>query len=553
MSYYDTAWTITMMVSRKSFEDVKLLVNERVPYPHIDYFGRPVHSYLLHMPPPEKLVPLDLRENNLVMWRTFKACTAHEAGHVYLTDPLIYEQWKYRKDLKLASFVANLLEDFRVEHFLASKWPGLGADLALANAVAYLRFRPLDDFDDKLKRIMVAVASKVFTNRVKGEPTQHEEKTLGEVQKALERVKWISQPNLIISVADKIYGEISRYGSSDNVRTYPIVPPRDGRPSSEYLRSTFLGPDEDIQEVVENAMEYTQEQSDLRKAFSKDAISEVDYVFHRESILRDKEKRILDLYQKDRFNLVGIGFPQSDYAEYLRLKRGIIPIVRRILSVISQVRPDYDEESHQRGGLLDLSDAIQVVASESQRSDVFRQLRRTAASTAWAIMVDNSESLSTRSDVLKQVSICLAEVAIGLMAPNSWALYTFSDSLSIVKDFKEKYDKRIQYRLGGLQTGGPTFLPDALRVIAPRLSIVPQVYKAVLVVTDGQPHGYEGIQEETKTAVKDLGRRGLTLIAIGIKSKKVRRYFRNFCYVDTFEDLAKNFVGLYYAISQGAY
>ncbi len=90
-------------------------------------------------------------------------------------------------------------------------------------------------------------------------------------------------------------------------------------------------------------------------------------------------------------------------------------------------------------------------------------------------------------------------------------------------------------------------------MIAPRLSLVPQVYKVILVVTDGQPHGYEDIQEETEKAVKSLEKKGSSLIAIGIRSKKVQRYFRNFCYVDDFGDLAKNFVGLYYAVSQWSY
>jgi len=552
LSFYDTAWTIAMMVSRKSFEEIRLSVDERVPYPHIDYFGRPVNVYSLHLPLPENLVPTDLIENKVVMWRTFKACAAHEAGHAYLTDPLLYEQWKYQKDPKISSFVANLLEDFRVEHFLASKWHGLGVDLALANAVAYLRFRPLDEFDDELKRIIVAVSSKVFTNRIKGDLTEHEKKTLERVQDVLEKAKWISQPNLLISVVDKVYAEISRYGSSDGIRVYPIVPPRDGKPSSEYFRSNFLSPEEDVQTVIEKAMAYIQERSNLKKAFGSDAMSEVSYVFHREETLREKQKKILELYEKNKFNLVSIGFPNSDYAEYLRLKKDIIAIVRRILSVISELRSDYDEESHERSGLVDLQDAIQVVASQAQRSDVFKQLQRNAASTAWAMLVDNSESISTRSDVLKQVTICLAEVASGLMSPNSWAIYTFSDALSIVKDFNESYDKRIQYRLGGLKTGGLTLQPDALKAVAPRLSIVPQVYKVILVVTDGEPHGYEGIQEETENAVKTLERSGLTLIAIGLRSKKVKRYFRNFCYVDTFEDLARNFVGLYYAISVGA-
>jgi len=550
LSFYDTAWTITMMVSRKSYEDVKLLVDERVPYPHIDYLGRPVSGYILHVPMPERLVPPDLRESKLVMWRTFKACAAHEAGHVYLTDPIIYETWKYGKDQKISSFVANLIEDFRVESFLTSKWPGLGADLAVANAVAYLRFRPLDEFDDRLKRMMVATVSSVFTKRVKGKMTEHEKRSLSRINEALEKVKWISQPTRILAVADIIYKEISRYGSSDSIRIYPVAPPRDGRPSSEYLRSSVLGHDENGLEAVKKIMKEIREENKAEKAFNKDALSEVSYIFHREDTFKGKERKILQLYQKEKFNLVSIGFPKSDYAEYLRLKRGIIAIVRRILGIISQVKSDYEEESHQRSGLIDLNDAIQAVASESQRSDVFKQFQREAASTAWAILVDNSESLSTSAEALKQVSICLAEVANGLMSSSSWALYTFNETLSIVKDFNEKYDKRVHYRLGGLTTGGLTYLPDALKVVTPRLLTMPQVYKVIVVVTDGQPHGYEDIEKETEKTVKELEKKGLTLIAIGLRSKKVRRFFRNFCYVEGFEDLAKNFASLYYAISQ---
>lgn len=538
------------MVSRRSFKEMKLIVDDRVPYPLIDYVGRPIKEYVLHIPMPEKLVPYDLKGNKVIALRVFKACVAHEAGHAYLTDPLIYERWRYKKDEKISGFSANLLEDFRVENFLSSKWAGLGGDLVLANVVAYMRSRPVDEFDNALKRIMAAIVSKVFVKCVKGSLSKREEKTLQEISEILERVKWNSRPEALVSAADNIYKKVSRYGSSDVIRVYPTAPHRDGKPSSEFYQSAVLSPGRNAQEVVEGMMKELSLNKLSKKVFSKNAFSEASFVFHHESTFRKKEKDMLKVYLKNKFNLLGVYFPPNDYSEFLRLRERVLPLTRRIGSMIAQVKTEYEEESHQRSGLIDLNEAVQAVASQTSRSDVFRQMQRTASSSAWAILIDNSESLSTFKVTLKEVLICLAEVANMLMSSASWALYTFNDCLSILKDFDEKYDRRVHYRLGGLTTGGPTYLPDALNVVYRRLLMLPQNYKVMIVITDGQPHGYEGIEKETAETVKTIQRSGVTLIAIGLKSNKVKRYFSDFCYVNSFEDLAKNFTRLYYSLSQ---
>ncbi len=550
LSFYDTAWAIATMVSRKSFEEIKLLLDERVPYPHIDYIGRPVKEYFLHVPLPEKLVPYDLRENHLIAWRVFKACVGHEAGHAYLTDPFIYEEWKCEKDLKTASFVANLLEDFRVENFLSSKWAGLRVDLALANAVAYLRSRSIDELVDPLKRIMMAAASHAFVKHVKGKMTERETKTIHGVSEILKNVKWVSQPQILIPAANKIYEKIIKYDPSENLRAYPVAPHHDGNPSNEFYRNNVLDPEGDAQKAIQKTMTELSQKDLSGKVFNNDTLSEVSYFFHREETFRQKEQRILRIYQKNKYNLLSIGFPKSDYSEYLRIRKKVFALTRRILGVLAQVKSDYEEESYQRSGMVDLMEAIQAVASETRRSDVFMQQQRIAASSAWAVLVDSSESLSATKGMLKEIAICLAEIANSLMDTSSWALYSFSDSLSILKDFNDKYDKRVCYRLGGLTTGGLTYLPDALKIVSKRLLIVPQVYKVLIVITDGRPHGYEGIEEEAKNEVKNVERSGITLIAIGLKNKEVGGYFNNFCYVDDVGELAKSFTRLYYALSQ---
>ena len=541
------AWTIAVMVSRKSPNELKVLSDDRVPYPVIDYVGRPVKEYIIHVPLPKKLVPYELRENEVVMLRIFKACVAHEAGHAYLTDPLIYETWRSKKDKRIAGFVTNLLEDFRVEAFLSSKWAGLGGDLALANAVAYLRAYPVDEFDDKLKRVMAATASKAFIGCVKGNLSKKEERAVEAVFKVLKGVKWSSQPDLLVSAAEKIYNKLFECGSSDKILSYPSAPHQNGKTSSEFFKS-HVDFKENAQKMIEKTI-YDILKKKPKNVFTKEDFSEAEYVFYREELSEGKDKKTLDFYQKNRFHFVGVGFPKNDYAEYLRAKRKIAGPMRRIISVLAQLKSDHDEEPLQRGGLLDLTEAIQAVASKSNRTDVFRKWTRSGTSTAWAILIDSSQSLTGVKWELTQTSVCLAEVANGLMESVAWALYSFSDIFWITKDFDEKYDRKIKNRLGGLVTRGSTYLPDALRMAVPRLLTRPQNYKAIIVVTDGEPHGYEGIVEETKEAVKMVEKSGINLIAVGLGNKKVQKYFRNWCYVNTLQDLAKNLSRLYFSIA----
>jgi hypothetical protein len=538
------------MVSRKSYEEITLLLDERVPYPHIDYLGRPVKQYILHVPLPEKLVPYDFRENQLIKWRVLKACVAHESGHAYLTDPLIYEDWKNDKDKKIARFTINLLEDFRVENFLSSKWTGLGADLVLTNLIAYIRSKPIEVFDDPLKRIMMAIISHTFMNKIKGKITKSERKTIRAVDRIIEKAKWVSKPQMLISAATKIYVKIFEHGESENLRTFPVSPHRDGKPSSEFYRNIVLDANGDLLGTIKRVMRELSIKDSFEDIFEKNALSEVDFVFHREQTSKDKEARILKLYLKNKYNFLSINFPQKDYAEYLRHRKRVFTLTKRVLGVVSQVKTDYAEEPLQRGGMIDLNEAIQAVASETNRDDIFKKLERTAQSSAWAILVDNSESLSVSNETLKKLTICLSEIANGLMPASAWMLHTFSDSMSIIKDFNEKYDKRVHYRLGGIKTGGLTYIPDALKIASKRLLTVPQIYKVLILVTDGHPHGYEGIEEEMIQEIKNVQNRGISLIAIGLENKKAKKYFRNFCYVDNISDLAKNFSRIYLALSQ---
>jgi len=64
-------------------------------------------------------------------------------------------------------------------------------------------------------------------------------------------------------------------------------------------------------------------------------------------------------------------FPEEDYTEYLRRRILLGSPIRRILEKLRLLKNVTGEDFRQEAGLVDLQEAIQVIASKSQRSDIF--------------------------------------------------------------------------------------------------------------------------------------------------------------------------------------
>ena len=129
-----------------------------------------------------------------------------------------------------------------------------------------------------------------------------------------------------------------------------------------------------------------------------------------------------------------------------------------------------------------MSKAIQVIATRSNDTDVFQREENETKSEAWAILIDSSKSLETFARDVQEIVVCLAEVAKDLIPNhNSWACYSFNENLYIVKDFSEIYGMRTKSRIGGLDSGLKTYLPDALRLAANRIKNATEEIKVLLV------------------------------------------------------------------------
>jgi hypothetical protein len=248
-------------------------------------------------------------------------------------------------------------------------------------------------------------------------------------------------------------------------------------------------------------------------------------------------------------NFGSLGFPASDYASYHKLHSELAPQIRRIVEQARMVKNVMDENTFEESGSIDLQVAIQAVASETPRNDIFVKDEKMLKNESWTILIDSSLSLGGSSREVKAVSICLAETAREIMGANPWGMFAFSDDLYCIKDFSEPYGHPAKARIGGMVQGGLSHIPDAIRACRSMIAEHAMERNYLILVSDGLPSGYPGIESEFAASVKELGRYGVDLAAIGIVGSGIKKTIRRARIVEKPADMVKEFMEIYYALS----
>jgi hypothetical protein len=213
------------------------------------------------------------------------------------------------------------------------------------------------------------------------------------------------------------------------------------------------------------------------------------------------------------------------------------------------VRNVLDESTFEESGNLDLQVAIQAVASETVRTDMFVRDENLLKNESWAILVDSSLSLGGIARHLRSVSLCIAETAKDIIGQNPWGMFAFSDDLLCIKDFSEPYDSLAKSRIGGLVPDGLSYIPDALRLARNLVLEHAKDRNYVILVSDGLPSGYDGIEREMAGAIKELYSHGITLAAIGVGSARIKKSIANSRLVSEPAEMARAFSELYFVLS----
>jgi nitric oxide reductase activation protein len=136
------------------------------------------------------------------------------------------------------------------------------------------------------------------------------------------------------------------------------------------------------------------------------------------------------------------------------------------------------------------------------------------------------------------------------MGQTPWGMFAFSDELRCIKDFNEPYSNQAKARIGGLTQSGLSHIPDAIRACRSMITANSKEDRNYLIlVTDGTPTGYPGIEEEFDASVKELRKSGINLAVIGIGGRSIEKRIRSARVIDKPEDIVKQFMEIYSTLS----
>lgn len=173
-------------------------------------------------------------------------------------------------------------------------------------------------------------------------------------------------------------------------------------------------------------------------------------------------------------------------------------------------------------------------AGGSGTDRIWRRVRNDARDLAVAVLVD--VSLSTDAWVENRRVLDVEKEALLALSHGLWAcgddhaIFTFTSlrrnrvSVRTVKDFDEPLTATVARRVQALKPGHYTRMGAALRHVAARLEERPNRHRLILLLTDGKPNDidhYEGryALEDTRRAIRDARRRGLTVFGVTIDAE----------------------------------
>jgi len=532
---------------------MKILLHDELRYP---YLGRDGNGYVLHLIKPKRLdekhvlfqgLKFNLQNptHKKIVWFLFKASVYHLCMHLELSNFAAYSKWGRGKNPHMATFVISLVEDAIINKRIANTFPWMQPEIAYANTISFLRMRDVAELPNDSSKIMVSLLQNYNIGKVKGKPKDYILIDAEAATSILKRLEENATFEERLDAATKIYDAINIYGETFEV---PSLLYTESHGTNDLFYEPLIPKEEEIQQTLSEALRALSTEAPsgekLNEALQGLKESEAQQALTAWREYEEAKSKILRGYAE-----VGKGtkfddfaFPTEDYSEFQRKRELLSSPIRRILHQLRLLKNVGGEDFRQESGFVDLQEAIQVIASKSQRTDIFVREELQTREDTWSILVDASHSLSLFKGEVQGIALCLAEVArMLILDQNSWGLYAFNNKFYVVKDFSEKYDAHVKARIGGLVHGGLTYLPDAVMLAAQALTKRLEESKILVIVSDFFPAGYDSAEEKLKENIKSIEKKGIGVIGIGVNSRAVRNYVRVNCVVEEPYELMKKF------------
>ena len=553
MNFFDFAWSIVPQISKKTHNELKIVLHDELKYP---YLGKDSRGLVLHLIKPKKLdknhvffqgLKFNLQDpvHKKIIWYTFKASVYHLSMHAHLSNFSIYAKWARGKQLNLATYVLSLLEDAIISKNLKQSFHWMLPEIAYANAFSFLRMKDAKELPNDASRIMVSTLLSFNVGKVKGDVSDEIKTDVEAITSILRKIG--SNPTIDerIDAANKIYETIAVYGEAFEV---PSLLYTESHGTNDLFYEQRIPKDEEIYQHLTEALRVANPEIDneaqlktIMQSLKESEAQQVLTAWQESEASRLKILKDYAMLGKDTL-FEDFEFPSEDYAEFLRRRELLSSPIRRVLHMLRLLKNVSGEDFRQESGFVDLQEAIQVIASKSQRTDIFTREELQTREDTWSILIDASQSLNMFKGEVRGIALCLAEVArMLILNQNSWGMYAFNNKFYVVKDFSEKFDSKVKARIGGLIHGGFTYLPDAVLLAAQALTKRIEEARVLVIVSDFFPTGYGDAEEKLKENIKKVERMGVGVIGIGVNSRAVRQYTRVNCVVESPYDLMKKF------------
>lgn len=509
-TFLEQVFEIFYKTSTKQPADVSLSLSDRISYPMLN-FSSPF-EIVLPLPKVQEDKYLfegflfeNTDEGRQKMWFLFLSSIYHLAAHSAVSDYSLYEKWCKNKTHEICWQVIDFIEDAVVEKYLSAAIPEVWNCIQKINHNLINSSKRHQDYvnqhgfsqfylrvnQDKIE----AIKKQILVTR---DEVDHA-KTLLECADLLYKNK-ILLPNLILP-----YVEHHNYMNT--------------------LQIPKMSPEFEIGSVF------------------KEKIPILDDLWYRD------ERRKTKMLARYRKNLEGLHFddiniPDQDVHSFLQVKDKNSMMIRKIRNQIRTVNNTVDDPRTEEMGSVDMQAAIQAIAANKQ-FDIFEQEFARRREESWVILVDNSASMKLRFNKVKELLVSLSESADELTGrEGTWALYGFDNNFSILKDFGEKYSQEIRGRIGGIKSGGLSFIPDAIELAARILAEDPSERKYIFIFTDAYPSGYEGVDIRFQETVKLLDKLGIKAIGIGL-SNNIQKFFKIHCTGEELREIVAKFISSY--------
>jgi hypothetical protein len=562
LNFFDFAWSTVPQITKKAHEELKIIFHDDLKYP---YLGKDSEGFVFHLVKPKRLnekcayfqgLKFNLQNptHKKIIWYLFKASVYHLSMHAHCSNFSVYSKWAKGKNPHMATFVISLVEDAIINEYLKKSFPWMLPEIAYANTVSFLRMKNVENLSNNIMRIMASSLLNYNLGKIKGNLKDEILTDVNAIASILRKIGENPTDEDRISAATKVYDALTIYGETFEV---PSLLYTECHGTNDLFYEPYIPKEEEIQQLLIDALNVLNPEikgeEQLRVSLSLKE-NEADQVLRAWQEQESSKLKILDGYVQ-----IGKGtqfedfeFPTEDYAEFQRRREILGGPIRRIMYRLRLLKNVGGEDFRQESGFVDLQEAIQVIASKSQRTDIFVREELQTREDAWSILIDASHSLNMFKGEVRGIALCLAEVAkMLILDQNSWGMYAFNNKFYIIKDFSERYTAHVKARIGGLTHGGFTYLPDAVLLAAQALTKRLEESRILVVVSDFFPSGYEGAEEKLKENLKKIERMGVGVIGIGVKSHAVKRYIRASCVVEGPYDLMKKFTKAFMEFSAG--